>query len=148
MGLHPGEGARGVALIAGAAVAAMLLGGVPAFAAQFGGVKVAQKIAVGKSELILNGAGVRHKLMTVPVYVGALYLAAPKRTAREVLADTGPKRVLMHVLIEELTAKELIASLSDAIAATISSARCCASGSARSRWTGGCATPCSEAEEA
>jgi hypothetical protein len=34
-----------------------------------------------------------------------------------VLADAGPKRVAMHVLIEELTARELIASLNDAIAA-------------------------------
>ena len=96
----------------------LLLGGA-AQAAEFDGVKVAQKAAVGKSELILNGAGVRHKLMTVPVYVGALYLAGPKRTAKEVLADPGPKRVLMHVLIEDLTAKELIASLNDAIAANL-----------------------------
>jgi Chalcone isomerase-like len=67
--------------------------------------------------LVLNGAGVRHKFMTVQVYVGALYLSARKKSAEEVLADAGPKRVSMHILIEELTAKELIASLNDAIAA-------------------------------
>ncbi len=66
---------------------------------------------------MLNGAGVRHKLMTVQMYVGALYLTSKKKSAEDVLADPGPKRVLMHVLKDELTAKELIASLNDAIAA-------------------------------
>lgn len=83
------------------------------------GVKVAEKIALGKGgpELVLNGAGVRHKLMTIKMYVGALYLTSKKKSAEEVLADAGPKRVLMHVLSKELTAKELVASLNDAIAA-------------------------------
>src|SRR6185436_12830462 len=54
---------------------------------------------------------------TVQVYVGALYLPAKNKSAEAVLADTGPKRVAMHVLIEELAAKDLIASLNDAIAA-------------------------------
>jgi hypothetical protein len=55
--------------------------------------------------------------MTVKVYVGALYLTSKMKSADEVLADTGAKRVAMHVLIDELTAKDLIASLNDAIAA-------------------------------
>ena len=86
-------------------------------AVEIDGVKVPDRIKLGQAELVLNGAGVRHKLMTVPVYVGALYLTAAKKSAAEVLADPGPKRVLMHVVIEELTAKELIASLNDAIEA-------------------------------
>jgi hypothetical protein len=94
-------------------------GSISALGAEIGGVKLAEKIALAKSgpELVLNGAGVRHKLMTVPVYVGALYLASKKKSAEEVLAEPGPKRVLMHVLADELTAKELVASLNDAIAA-------------------------------
>ena len=88
-----------------------------AFAVEVDGVKVPDRVTVGTTELVLNGAGTRHKLMTVPVYVGALYLASQKKSAAEVLADTGPKRVLMHVVIEELTAKELTASLNDAIEA-------------------------------
>jgi hypothetical protein len=93
----------------------LLCGAAQAF--EIDGVKVPDRVVVGKTELVLNGAGMRHKLMTVPVYVGALYLAAQKKSAAEVLADAGPKRVLMHVVIEELTAKELIASLNDAIEA-------------------------------
>jgi hypothetical protein len=91
----------------------------PAIAMEVGGIKLAEKVALGKGgpQLVLNGAGVRHKFMTVQVYVGALYLSARKKSAEEELSDGGPKRVSMHVLIEELTAKELIASLNDAIAA-------------------------------
>jgi hypothetical protein len=90
-----------------------------AIAMDIAGVKLPEKIALSKGgpDLVLNGAGVRHKLMTVQVYVGALYLGAKSKDAEAVLRDTGPKRVAMHVLIEELTAKDLIASLNDAIAA-------------------------------
>ena len=106
-----------------AAVMSVLLGGVigPAIAVDIAGVKVAEKLAIsrGGPELVLNGAGVRHKLMTVEVYVGALYLPAARRTEKEVLAEPGPKRILMHVLIDELTARELTASLNNAIAANL-----------------------------
>jgi hypothetical protein len=89
-----------------------------ACALEIEGVRLPEKITLSKGgpDLVLNGAGVRHKLMTVQVYVGALYLAAKNKDAEAVLKDTGPKRVAMHVLIEELTAKDLIASLNDAIA--------------------------------
>ena len=102
----------------GAFVGLAIIGG-RAGAVEIEGVKVAEKVTLGKGgpELVLNGAGVRHKLMTVQMYVGALYLTSEKKSAEDVLADPGPKRVLMHVLKDELTAKELIASLNDAIAA-------------------------------
>ena len=102
----------------GAFVGLAIIGG-RAGAVEIEGVKVAEKVMLGKGgpELVLNGAGVRSKFMTTQVYVGALYLTSKKKSAEEVLADTGPKRVLMHVLIDTLTAKELIASLNDAIAA-------------------------------
>jgi len=106
---------------AGRALVLLILILAPAVASamEIAGVNLPDKITLSKGgpELVLNGAGVRHKLMTVEVYVGALYLAAKNKDAGAVLADTGPKRVEMRVLIEELTAKELIASLNDAIAA-------------------------------
>ena len=106
-------------VVAGALLAGLMALAVGAAAVEVMGVKVADKVmlSAGGPELVLNGAGVRQKLMSVDVYVGALYLTAVRRTANEVLADPGPKRVLMHVVIPELTAKELTASLNDAIAA-------------------------------
>jgi hypothetical protein len=88
-------------------------------AVEIEGVTIAEKAALGKSipQLQLNGAGVRHRMAFFKVYVGALYLAARKTDPDEILNDPGPKRVLMHVLTDELTAKELIASLNNALAA-------------------------------
>jgi hypothetical protein len=117
--------ARGAAYIATAVRLSIVLGiliapaTAPAIAMEIERVDVPDRVTLsrGGPELVLNGAGVRHKLMTVKVYVGALYLAAKHKDADEVLSDKGPKRVSMYVLIDQLTAKELIASLNDAIAA-------------------------------
>lgn len=100
--------ALAMALIAGAASAV-----------EIEGVKIPDQAHLGKGgpPLMLNGAGVRHKLAFLKIYVGALYLTAKKASAEEVLADAGPKRVSMHVLTDELTAKELTASLNNALAA-------------------------------
>lgn len=108
-------------VVAGAMLAAGMAVAASAAAVEISGVKVADKVVLttGGPELTLNGAGVRQKLMSVDIYVGALYLTAVRRTAKEVLADPGPKRVLMHVVIDELTAKELTASLNNAIAANL-----------------------------
>lgn len=90
-----------------------------AFALEIEGVKVDDQTTLGKGgpQLVLNGAGVRHRMMMINVYVGALYLTAKKTSTEDVLVDPGPKRVAMHILIDELTAKELIASLNNALAA-------------------------------
>ena len=90
-----------------------------AFAIEIEGVKVDDQVTLGKAgpPLVLNGAGVRHRMMVIKVYVGALYVTAKKTSAEDVLADPGPKRVAMHILIDELTAQELTASLNNALAA-------------------------------
>lgn len=88
-------------------------------AVEIEGVKVEEKAALGKSgpQLVLNGAGVRHRMAFIKVYVGALYLTSKTTDAEQVLKDPGPKRVSMQILIDELTAKELTASLNNALAA-------------------------------
>lgn len=113
------RGGRLAVTIAGVLMTALIAGVSLAPAMEIEGVKVPEKavLSAGGPELVLNGAGVRHKLMTVKVYVGALYLQAKNKNAEQVLADAGPKRVSMFVLANELTAKDLIASLNDAIAA-------------------------------
>ncbi len=88
-----------------------------ASAAEIEGVRVDEQIAAPGGQLVLNGAGVRTKLAFMKLYVGALYLPAKKAVANEILKDPGAKRVAMHVLIDELTAKDLTASLNNSIAA-------------------------------
>lgn len=102
-----------------AATALVLCFAGPLHALEIEGVNVENRITLndGKSRLILNGAGVRHKMMVSNVYVGALYLTSKHTEAEEVIKDPGPKRVAMHILVDELTAQELTASLNNALAA-------------------------------
>jgi len=89
-----------------------------AVAAEIEGVRVEDSVTLpGGPPLVLNGAGVRHKLAFIKLYVGALYLPAKKTNAEEAIKDPGPKRVMMHVLADELTAKDLTSSLNSALSA-------------------------------
>ena len=89
-----------------------------AYAVDIEGLRVEEQITVaGGPQLVLNGAGVRHKLVFVKLYIGALYLPAKSSNADEIINDAGPKRIAMFVLADEITARELVASLNHALAA-------------------------------
>ncbi len=66
-------------------------------ATDVGGVSVPDSAQVGGMTLTLNGAGLRKKFF-VKVYVGALYLAQKSSDPATILAETGPDRVLMHMI--------------------------------------------------
>ncbi|RPI41633.1 MAG: hypothetical protein EHM59_19725, partial [Betaproteobacteria bacterium] len=99
----------------------ILLACTPAagWSADVEGVKIDERvyIAQGLPELALNGAGVRRRLLVAKVYVAALYLAQKKTVSDAVLSDPGPKRIAMHVLQDEVTADQIVASLHDGLAA-------------------------------
>ena len=87
-------------------------------AADIEGVSVEERITLADgAPLVLTGAGVRYKLSFVKVYVGALYLPAKKSGADDILKDSGPKRIAMYILADEVTASELVASMNNALAA-------------------------------
>jgi hypothetical protein len=115
--IHPGR--PRVRFLKGEAVKKVLL--LPllcfqlAFAAEVEGVRLEERVKLGTSELVLNGAGVRTRLI-FKVYVGALYLPEKKSGAAEVLALKGPKRVSM-TLLRDLSAQQLIDALEDGIRA-------------------------------
>lgn len=89
--------------------------------AEIEGVKIDDKVVQGSGgpELVLNGAGVRHKLAFLKVYIGSLYLAKKTTDRDAVLADAGPKRVSMHILSNEVSASDLIAAMNNALAANL-----------------------------
>ncbi len=91
---------------------------VPVHAADIEGVRVDDRITLpGGTPLVLNGAGVRTKLAFAKLYVGALYLPAKQPAAEAIFKDAGAKRIAMFVLADEITARELVASLNNALAA-------------------------------
>ena len=86
-----------------------------ALAAEVEGVKLADKVRLSDAgpELVLNGAGLRSRAF-FKVYVGALYLQKKAGNTQSVLADSGPKRVAMHML-RDLTAEQLFSALNDGL---------------------------------
>ena len=93
-------------------VLAALCFATPAFAAEVGGVKLADKVAVGGQDLVLNGAGIRTKAI-FKVYVGSLYVPAKATDLAGVLAK-GPRRVQMN-LLRNLSADDLVNALVDGL---------------------------------
>src|SRR5580765_7711682 len=83
-----------------------------AFAADIGGVKLADKAAVGGQELVLNGGAIRTKAI-FKVYVGSLYLPAKAGDLAGVLAK-GPRRIQMN-LLRDLSSDQLLEALNDGL---------------------------------
>lgn len=73
------------------------------------GRSLPRRAVVAGTELQLNGAGVR-AVAWFKAFVAALYLAAPARSAAEVLAAPGPKRLQLH-LLTDVPAVELTKAL-------------------------------------
>jgi hypothetical protein len=86
-------------------------GAMPVRAAEIEGVRVPDQVRLddGAAALVLNGAGVRTRLI-FKVYVGALYLQQKRVSADAVLADAGARRVALHML-RDLTAEQLFSAL-------------------------------------
>jgi long-chain acyl-CoA synthetase len=87
----------------------------PALAAEVGGVKLDDRLSVGGKELVLNGAGIRTKLV-FKVYVASLYLPAKATDLAGVLASN-PRRVQLN-LLRDLSADDLAGALADGIKET------------------------------
>jgi Chalcone isomerase-like len=82
---------------------------VPAAALDVNGVNVADTATVAGTPLVLNGAGVRSKVI-FKVYVASLYVPAKTTTLAGVLA--GPRRVQLNML-RTLEAETLLEALQD-----------------------------------
>jgi len=86
---------------------------------EVGGVTIPDKASVAGTDLVLNGAGVRTRVV-FKVYVGALYLPAKARTLPEVIAKA-PRRIQM-TLLRNLTPDQLVDALVDGLKANNSDA--------------------------
>ena len=84
-----------------------------ALAAEVAGVKLEERVTVGDAELVLNGAGVRTRVV-FKVYVGALYLPARTGDAKAAIAAPGPRRVMMHML-RDLGSDSLTGALNEGL---------------------------------
>ncbi len=93
-----------------AAIALSAALALPAFAAtEVAGVKFDDKLNASGSELVLNGAGLRKKLV-FKVYAMGLYLPTKVDSASAVLTAHGNKRIQI-VTLRELSAEQLAEAL-------------------------------------
>ena len=91
---------------------ALCIASAASLAADVGGVKLDDKLSVGGQELVLNGAGIRTRMM-FKVYVGSLYVPAKAATAAAVYAKA-PRRVQLNML-RDVGADQMTEALSDGL---------------------------------
>ena len=78
-----------------------------ASAMKIAGVDVPQTATVGNKALVLNGAGIRKKVI-IKVYVGSLYLETKQKEVGKILADQGAKSIVMKFLYKEVSRKRTV----------------------------------------
>lgn len=82
-------------------------------AAEVAGIRIADSVRVGGSELVLNGAGLRSKLF-IKVYVGALYVSQKASSPASILDSAAPRRMQLR-LLRDLGADALNDALNDGL---------------------------------
>ena len=104
-----------------AAAALALLLNTAVCGAEIEGVKLPKHVRLGTDgpELVLNGAGVRVRLI-FKIYVAALYLPARTKDGEAILRGDEPKRFFLHVL-RDLSAEQINSSIIDALQETLTS---------------------------
>jgi hypothetical protein len=90
-----------------------LLAALPAPAAEVAGVRIDDKARVGSTDLVLNGAGVRRRVV-FQVYAMGLYLPRKTSSAAQAIGGEGPKRVAIHML-RDVGAAQFTDALADGI---------------------------------
>jgi long-chain acyl-CoA synthetase len=106
---------NGMVKVLAAASSGMLVGLFAAvgLAAEVGGVKLDDKVSMGAQELVLNGAGIRTRVV-FKVYVASLYLPQKATELAAVLAKS-PRRIQLNML-RPLSADQLVEALNEGLA--------------------------------
>lgn len=91
-------------------------------AVELEGVKLDDSVQVQDAALTLNGAGVR-SMAIFKIYVVGLYLEHKQHSAAAVLADAGPKRIALHVLVKDVEMERFLNGFHKGIAKNQSEAQ-------------------------
>jgi hypothetical protein len=97
------------------AIALVIAVGAPARAAEVAGVAFEPAAEVAGETLQLNGAGLRKRFF-VEVYAAGLYVPQPARSGPALLAQEGPRRVVIAML-RDVGADQFSVAISDGLAA-------------------------------
>ena len=83
--------------LASLSIALLAVCALPTFAADLAGVEMGDKITVGDQDLVLNGMGLRSKMM-FKVYVAGLYLPEKASSADAIFKADGTRHLAMRWL--------------------------------------------------
>jgi len=110
--LDVNKGRRGLLL---AAMGAAGLMATPAWALQYEGFDVPESVTLSGVPLVLNGVGMR-AVAVLKGYSAALYLSGKSQQPSEVLANTGPKRVQVRMLLQiSVGAEEFVKAINKGV---------------------------------
>lgn len=86
-----------------------------AFGLEVAGVNIDPTVTAGQKTLVLNGAGIRKKLV-IKVYVGALYLERKAVSREELLKDEGDKLVRMTFVYKKVEKEKIVEAFAEGLA--------------------------------
>lgn len=66
--------------------------------------------AIANTNLKLNGAGIRYKVF-FKIYAAALYVQTPSTDQNNVITQDGEKRIVMHILYDDIDRKKMVDSM-------------------------------------
>ena len=76
------------------------------------GVALDNKVTVGESSLMLNGAGLREKFW-IDLYVGGLYLPKKSSNASSIIAADEDQAIILHIVSKRVTSEKMIDAVND-----------------------------------
>jgi hypothetical protein len=100
-----------------ATIATLTLASGSALAAQYEGQAFADTLSLGGGTLVLNGTGKR-QVAIYPLYLAALYLPRKAGTAEAILAQEGPKRLEMRIVIpfvKDVSTQEFVKAINKGV---------------------------------
>lgn len=91
----------------------LLVVGIQSHAREIAGVEVAASVTNSEGVVLhLNGAGIRKKFI-FDIYIAELYLQNPGKTTKAILAGDTARRMVMHILYDEISQDKLIDGWND-----------------------------------
>lgn len=109
------DGGRRGLLLGALGAAGLAAFSAPVAALQYEGFDVPESVTLGGVPLVLNGVGMR-AVSVLKGYSAALYLSGKSQQPGEVLADTGPKRVQIRMLLQiSVGAEEFVKAINKGV---------------------------------
>lgn len=90
-------------------------------ATELAGVTLPDSVQIGDTHLILNGLGLRKKLM-IKVYVAGLYLHQKSSDPQSIIVSDKPKRVVLH-FVRDVSKQQLTDAFDEAFTSNAPAAR-------------------------